>query len=148
MENYKGFGRKWSWANWGTVPEFSWVDWGKPWSILVTSAGVSADIQTQHLPGVTSELTCSVAHLLLNMYTCPLTFLYLPLWICIIIGLCIKLPSPPPQRKRRWQRLAFTTEISYDLVTFRRKRILYVKVILLSFMKLVRLLSAHPVLLF
>jgi hypothetical protein len=45
--NSKGFERKQSWLNRGTIREFSWTEVGKPRKPTVRIAGVPAKIRTQ-----------------------------------------------------------------------------------------------------
>jgi hypothetical protein len=53
--NWKGFGRKRPWPNRGSILEFAWRDWGKPWK-SVKKAGDPAEIRTERLPNTRLEL--------------------------------------------------------------------------------------------
>jgi hypothetical protein len=50
MINWKGYGRKPSWLNLGTIPEFFWRDWRIPRKTSVRIADVAAEIRTEYLP--------------------------------------------------------------------------------------------------
>jgi hypothetical protein len=62
--NWKGFGRKLSWPNLGTIPTFSMRNWGKPRKTSVRIIGVRTEVRIEHLPNV-SLGTCRYSDKLL-----------------------------------------------------------------------------------
>jgi hypothetical protein len=47
--------RKQPWPNLGTIPTYTWRNWGKSLQFSVNIAGVAAEIRTQHLPNTCLE---------------------------------------------------------------------------------------------
>jgi hypothetical protein len=50
MTNGKGLEEKRSWPNLGTIPAFSWRDWGKPLKISISLASATASEHQTALP--------------------------------------------------------------------------------------------------
>jgi hypothetical protein len=49
LMNYKEFRKKWLWPTWGTIPAFTWMNWGNQLKISVRISGALANTQTHHL---------------------------------------------------------------------------------------------------
>jgi hypothetical protein len=52
LMNLEGFGEKWQWPNWGTIPAFDWRKLWRTWDMI---ASVLAEIRTEHLLNVSAE---------------------------------------------------------------------------------------------
>jgi hypothetical protein len=69
MVNWKGFGRKRSWLNQGTIPAFAWREWVRPRNPLRV-ADVSAEIRTNATATPASLVRCLLCGQNVKVFIC------------------------------------------------------------------------------